>query len=287
MTKISILGCGWLGLPLAKALITKGFSVNGSTTSAEKLSVLENSGISPFLINVTLSAVEEALDSKSASGEIEAFMNESSILIIDIPPKLRASNSNRSTALEMTFVDKIAFLIPFIEKSTIEKVLFVSSTSVYGETNGKITDETIAKPATESGKQLLESEFLLQSNPHFKTTILRFGGLIGEDRHPIKFLAGRENLENPEAPINLIHQEDCIGIMLRILYHTEPDEVWNETFNAVAPFHPSREDYYSQKARDLNLALPKFNHTKPSIGKTILSTKIETILNYTFTKTHL
>jgi nucleoside-diphosphate-sugar epimerase len=278
MTKISILGCGWLGLPLAKTLITKGFSVNGSTTSAEKLSVLENSGISPFLI---------ALDSKSVSGEIEAFMNESSILIIDIPPKLRASNSDLSTALERSFVDKMALLIPFIEKSTIKKVLFVSSTSVYGETNGKITDETIAKPDTESGKQLLESEFLLQSNPHFKTTVLRFGGLIGEDRHPIKFLAGRENLENAEAPINLIHQEDCIGIILRILCHTEPDEVWNETFNAVAPFHPSREDYYSQKARDLNLALPKFNHTKPSIGKTILSTKIETILNYTFTKTHL
>jgi nucleoside-diphosphate-sugar epimerase len=278
MTKISILGCGWLGFPLAKTFITKGFSVNGSTTSAEKLSVLENSGISPFLI---------ALDSKSVSGEIEAFMNESSILIIDIPPKLRASNSDLSTALERSFVAKIAFLIPFIEKSTIKKVLFVSSTSVYGETNGKITDETIAKPATESGKQLLESEFLLQSNPHFKTTVLRFGGLIGEDRHPIKFLAGKENLENPEAPINLIHQEDCIGIILRILCHTEPDEVWNETFNAVAPFHPSREDYYTQKALSLNLALPKFNHSMPSIGKTIWSDKIATILNYTFTKTDL
>jgi nucleoside-diphosphate-sugar epimerase len=278
MTKISILGCGWLGFPLAKALITKGFSVNGSTTSVEKLPILENSGISPFLI---------ALDSKSVSGKLEAFLNESSILIIDIPPKLRASNSNLSTALERTFVNKIAFLIPFIEKSTIKKVLFVSSTAVYNDGLNTITEETDPKPETESGKQLLESERLLQSNEHFKTTILRFGGLIGEGRHPIKFLAGRENLENPEAPINLIHQEDCIGIILRILCHTEPGEVWNETFNAVAPFHPSREDYYTQKARDLNLALPKFNHTKPSIGKTILSDKIETVLNYTFTKTHL
>jgi nucleoside-diphosphate-sugar epimerase len=278
MTKISILGCGWLGFPLAKALITKGFSVNGSTTSVEKLPILENSGISPFLI---------ALDSKSVSGKLEAFLNESSILIIDIPPKLRASNSNLSTALERTFVNKIAFLIPFIEKSTIKKVLFVSSTAVYNDGLNTITEETDPKPETESGKQLLESERLLQSNEHFKTTILRFGGLIGEDRHPIKFLAGKENLENPEAPINLIHQEDCIGIIRQILCHTEPDEVWNETFNAVAPFHPSREDYYTQKALDLNLALPKFNHTKPSNRKTILSTKIETVLNYTFTKTHL
>jgi nucleoside-diphosphate-sugar epimerase len=90
-------------------------------------------------------------------------------------------------------------------------VLFISSTSVYNDVDAFVTEETIARPATESGKQLLETEQLLQSNINFKTTI-RFGGLIGEDRHPVKFLAGRENLENPNAPINLIHQEDCIGI---------------------------------------------------------------------------
>ena len=119
MTKISILGCGWLGLPLAKALTANGFSVKGSTTSAEKLSVLENSGIKPFLIS---------LESKNVSGEMDAFLNESSILIIDIPPKLRGDNAE-------SFVDKIAFLIPFIEKSVIEKVLFISSTSVYRDDN--------------------------------------------------------------------------------------------------------------------------------------------------------
>ena len=50
MTQISILGCGWLGLPLAKALLENSFLVNGSTTSIEKLSVLENSGIQGFQI---------------------------------------------------------------------------------------------------------------------------------------------------------------------------------------------------------------------------------------------
>lgn len=276
MTQISILGCGWLGLPLAEAMIAKGFSVNGSTTSAEKISRLENSEISPFLINVTLSAVEGALESKSVSGEIEAFFNESSILIIDIPPKLRGDNTE-------SFVDKIAFLIPFIEKSTVEKVVFVSSTAVYGEESNVVTEETHPKPETENGKQLLESESLLQQNNNFKTTVVRFGGLIGEDRHPAKFLAGRENLDNPDAPINLIHQEDCIGIILKII----ESNTWGETFNAVTPYHPSREVYYTQKAAILNLALPKFSHDKPSIAKTILSTKIEAILNYTFTKTTL
>jgi nucleoside-diphosphate-sugar epimerase len=267
MTKISILGCGWLGLPLAKAFIKKDFSVNGSTTSTEKLSTLENAGISPFLIS---------LDNKSVTCAIKPFLQESNILLIDIPPKLRGSNKEN-------FVEKIKVLIPFIEKSSVKNVLFVSSTSVYGEENKIVTEESPLNPDTESGKQLVEAEQLLQSNTNFKTTVLRFGGLIGEDRHPVKFLAGRENLDNPEAPINLIHQEDCIGIILKII----ENDCWDETFNAVAPSHPSRSTYYTQKAMDLNLALPKFNHENTFIGKTILSDKIETILNYTFTKPNL
>ena len=286
MTQISILGCGWLGLPLAKALLEKGFSVKGSTTSQEKLSVLKNLEIQPFLIS---------LESKNVSGNIEGFLENSKILIIDIPPKLRGNSKE-------DFVGKIETLIPFIEKSSIENVLFISSTSVYGDDTSSldcarddalsVTEETIpiafgTNPETESGKQLLLAEQLLKSNSNFKNTILRFGGLIGEDRHPVNFLAGCENLENPEAPINLIHQEDCIGIILKIICHTEPVEVWNETFNAVAPFHPSREEYYTQKAADLNLALPKFNHENLSVGKTILNGKIKTILNYTFAKPNL
>ena len=276
MAKISILGCGWLGLPLAKALLKKGFSVNGSTTTSEKIPVLENAGVRPFLINVTLSAVEGSLDSKSVSGTIETFLQESSTLIIDIPPKLRGTNKE-------SFVGKIELLIPFIEKSSVENVIFVSSTSVYGEENDIVTEESPLNPATESGKQLVEAEQLLQSNDNFKTTVLRFGGLIGEDRHPVKFLAGRENIDNPDSPINLIHQEDCIGIILKIIQN----DSWNETFNAVTPFHPSRSTYYAQKAADLNLVLPKFNHGSTSVGKTISSDKIEIILNYTFTKPNL
>lgn len=272
MTKISILGCGWLGLPLAKAMVAKGFSINGSTTSADKISILKESGINPFLINITLNESNLPFG-KSTSAEIETFLNESSILIIDIPPKLRGDNTE-------SFVDKIAFLIPFIEKSTIEKVLFISSTSVYDENNLLVSEETKPSPETESGKQLLIAEALLQSNSIFKTTILRFGGLIGEDRNPIKFLAGKENIENPEAPINFIHLEDCMGIILKIIASNS----WNETYNAVAPFHPSREEYYTLKAKEYNLPLPTFNHENESTKKIISSAKIENVLGYTFTK---
>lgn len=274
MKKISILGCGWLGLPLAKSLLKNGFLVKGSTTSTEKIAMLEAAGIEPFLLEVSETEI---------IGDITSFLENSEILIIDIPPKLRGNSAEN-------FVAKIQNLIPFIANSSVEKVIFISSTSVYADaisTALNVTELTKPQPETESGKQLLEAEQLLQNNKNFQTTVVRFGGLIGEDRHPIKFLAGRKNIENPEAPINLIHQTDCIGIIETIikkgLQQAQSDkELKTETFNAVAPFHPTRKDYYTQKAIVLNLALPEFEQSKPSIGKIISSEKVESVLEYKF-----
>ncbi|WP_445718622.1 SDR family oxidoreductase [Flavobacterium sp.] len=278
MNKISILGCGWLGLPLAKSLLSKGYEVKGSTTSESKLEVLKNTGISPFQIQ---------LEEHQINGKIEDFLKETDVLVIDIPPGLRREVS---TSLEMTFVNKIKKIIPYIEKSGIQKVIFVSSTSVYGDSNNfttslEVTEETTPNPDTESGKQLVISETLLQSNAHFKTTVIRFGGLLGDDRHPVKFLAGRTNIENPEAPVNMIQREDCIGIIEKALDFARDDNwEWNQTFNAVSPQHPTRKAYYHKKAEILNLPLPTFAENSESKGKIISSKKVETILGYSFQK---
>ena len=261
--QISILGCGWLGTPLAAALIQKRFSVNGSTTSESKIPLLENLGIAPYLINLS----ENGID-----GNIADFLKDSALLIIDIPPKLRGENKE-------SFVAKIEHLIPYIENSAVKYVVFISSTSVYGDTNAVVTEETIPNPETESGRQLVTTESLLQTNTHFQTTILRFGGLIGGDRHPGRFMAGKQNLENPNGPINLIHQIDCIAIIVKIIELG----VWNEIFNAVAPGHPTREKYYTAKAVLNNLPLPSFNHSSASAGKIVDSTKLIEKLNYHFT----
>ena len=272
MQQISILGCGWLGLPLAKSLLEKGFLINGSTTSFDKISVLQNAGITSFQINLLEKKVE---------GKIEVFLENSEILIIDIPPKLRGDYKE-------SFVEKIQTLLPFIKKSSVKKVIFVSSTAVYSDDAstalGK-TEKTNPNPETESGKQLLEVENILLENQSFEKIILRFGGLIGEDRNPVKFLSGRKNIENPDAPINLIHQKDCIGIIEEILKQVQNEnnnQIWNEIYNAVYPFHPSRKEYYIQKAVEEKLALPEFDETKSSIGKIILSSKVESVLGYEF-----
>lgn len=273
--KIAILGCGWLGLPLANSLLSKGYEVKGSTTSENKLEVLKNTGISPFQIQ---------LEADQIIGNMEDFLKETNVLVIDIPPGLRRETS---TSNEMTFVNKVKTLIPFIEKSGVQKVIFVSSTSVYGDDFPivEITEETKPNPDTESGKQLAIAETLLQSNSHFKTTVIRFGGLLGEDRHPVNFLAGRANVENPEAPVNMIQREDCIGVIEEILKQVQHDNwEWNQTFNAVAPQHPTRKAYYHKKAEILNMPLPTFAEDSESKGKIISSKKVERILGYSFQK---
>ena len=65
--KISILGIGWLGFPLAKKLIENGFNIKGSTTSESKLDLLKNNNIQPFQIE---------LSEKEIKGNIEGFLDE-------------------------------------------------------------------------------------------------------------------------------------------------------------------------------------------------------------------
>lgn len=263
MKQISILGCGWLGLPLAEVLLSKEFVIKGSTTSEQKRSILENARIKPFVIDLGTDAIQ---------GDVHSFLEGSEILIIDIPPKLRKENSE-------SFIDKIKFFVPFIEESGIKKVIFVSSTSVYGKSSadGEVTEKTLLEPETESGKQLVQAEELLQNNISFKTTVLRFGGLIGPYRNPVTSLVKKVNTD-ANAPLNLIDQKDCMAIISEI---TEQD-CWGETFNAVSPMHPTKIDYYSKKALELNLPAPQFTSEKTMSYKIVSSAKLEHLLKYTF-----
>jgi nucleoside-diphosphate-sugar epimerase len=211
---------------------------------------------------------------------MESFLENTDVLLVDVPPKLRGDFTEN-------FVQKIKNLIPFVENSKVEKVVFVSSTSVYGDTFPiqELDEESALNPDTESGKQLVEVEKLLQFNENFQTTVLRFGGLIGPERNPAKFLAGKENVANPNAPINFIHQEDCIGIICAMLRQVENDNwKWNDTFNAVTPNHPNRENYYTEKALEMNLKVPTFVKDSNSIGKKISSKKLQGMLHYSFKK---
>lgn len=251
--KIGVLGCGWLGLPLAKHLVNQGHQVSGTTTSAEKLIELEEAGIVPFQIT---------LEEQGIQGAIEAFLENTEVLILNIPPKLRKPPYE-------DYTQKIRHLKKEIISSAIEKVIFVSSTSVYGDMEGEVTEETPPKPVTRSGKSLLESEQLLFEEDNFETTVIRFAGLIGDNRHPITFLSGRKNLTNGDELINLIHREDCIGIISQII----EENYWGKIVNGVFPFHPKKRKYYQKEAKKRNLQPPEYTASKQKIVRKTVKSK--------------
>ena len=162
--QISIIGCGWLGLPLAKCMVSEGFVVKGSTTSEEKLEFLKKAGILPYIIS---------LNENEIVGNYSGFLDESEIIVINIPPGLRKKPGKNH-------VTEIQNLIEAIEKSNVTKVLYISSTSVFkNEVDFPvISNYTEPNNTTNSAKQLIEIEKKLINNSNFKTTILRFGGLF-------------------------------------------------------------------------------------------------------------
>lgn len=257
------MGCGWLGLPLAKSLIEIGYRVHGSTTSKEKLSTLKEAGIQPFLI---------ALSAQGITGDLDAFLQNLSVLVVNIPPKLRRGGGEN-------YVQKIVQLRDAARKHRLQHILFISSTSVYGALEGEVTEETTPQPTTESGRQLLAAENLFFKAPGQQVTIVRFGGLIGPDRHPITMLSGKKGLTNGNVPVNLIHLNDCIGIVKAILQNSW----WNELINGVHPHHPTKREYYTEEARKRNLQEPDYQEDTTQKGKKIVSKTLETVKMYEFT----
>jgi nucleoside-diphosphate-sugar epimerase len=250
--KIGVLGCGWLGLPLARQLAGNSHQVYGTTTSSDKLIVLQKEGIAPYLIS---------LSSTEIHGDIEGFLSHVDILIINVPPRLRGNNAE-------SFFKKMELLLDEVKKSPVTKILFISSTSVYGDIEGEVTEETPPKPTTESGKQLLGSEELFKNVDSLQTTIIRFGGLIGPERHPVTMLSGRENLSNGDDPVNLIHQDDCIRMIVNVI----DEQLWGRTFNGVYPLHPTKRDYYSSEAKKRGIPPPTYKVETPiKRGKTVTS----------------
>ncbi len=256
---ISILGCGWLGVPLARHFLTKGFSVKGSVTSPEKLDALRIWGISPFRL---------LLNQDSLVLDDSDFFN-CDVLVISLPPK-------RIAEIERIFPAQINQLIPEIKKAKIGKVIFISSTSVYPESIAVARENDLVIPDKESGKALIIAENLLQNQAEFRTTIVRFGGLIGADRNPARFLRKAVQVI-PNTPVNLIHQDDCIGIISEIV----DQYVWGETLNACSPEHPMKKDFYGLAAQISGLPKPPVAD-EPVYTKMVDSSKLISLLNYQF-----
>ncbi len=246
---ISILGSGWLGLPLAKELIEQGHNVKLSTRSEDRLPELVKISASAYIIEI-----EALIDS------VNEFL-VTDILIINITSK---------------DISAYSLLIKQIEKSTLKQVLFVSSTSVYHTVDSVVTEDGgMENPA--SVPYQIEQLFCL--NKHFQTTILRLSGLIGYSRHPGHFFKNGKVVQQPDSAVNLIHRDDCIGIINSIIKQEE----WGRVFNACATMHPTKREFYTHARVSLGLIAPEFNERTANITNKIVSNnKVINILGYDF-----
>ncbi len=246
--RISILGSGWLGLPLVEHFISMGHHVKASTTSESRIPELTSIKIEPFIIDI-----------ERLTSNIQAFL-QGNVLLINIPSKS---------------IDGFRNLIKEIEKSEIEKVIFVSSTSVY-ENKNKTISETDNEESTSS--PLLAIEKLFRNSNKIKATIVRFGGLIGYSRNPGKFFSKGRLVHNPGSNVNLIHRDDCIEIISRIV----EQEVWGEVFNCCADTHPTKREFYTQAATTIGGLIPEFVSSGHKSFKIISNHKVKQFLDYEF-----
>ncbi|PCH76354.1 MAG: uroporphyrinogen-III C-methyltransferase [Flavobacteriaceae bacterium] len=258
---IAILGFGWLGKSLAVSLHNAGHTITGSTSSLEHL---KNLSTLPF----GLSRIQVSSD--TILGDWEAFMHHVDCLIINIPPK-------RVPGIETLYPQLMEQIIKRTDKST--KVVFVSSTAVYKASDIPVTENTVAEPSKPSGVAVLAAEQLIQSYFGDNATILRFGGLIGPDRHPGTFLSGKKIVKNPNAQVNLIHRDDCIGLIQEII----AQNCFGTLINGCATVHPLRSTYYTLAAEALELPKPVFVSSTEAQGlKVVDNQKSKELLNYTY-----
>lgn len=259
---VSILGCGWLGLPLAEFLISKGFRVKGSTTQPEKKDKLEQKGVQPYVLSLTPHPQKEQLD------DLFSFL-KAEILIIAIPPQA-GRQGDKFHPLQ------ILHLSEHLKLSNIDKLIYISSTSVYPDNKREVTEEE-SITENDANHSLRQAEKIL-SGLHRKSTILRCGGLMGYDRIPGKYFIGKKDLNTGNVPVNFVHRDDVI----QIIYQVIRQEKWNEIFNVVAPKHPVRKAIYIKNADEFGWEAPTFIEKDTPAYKVVNSSKVGNELAYQF-----
>ncbi len=258
--RISILGAGWLGLPLGEVLLKEGYEVKGSTTTEQKLETIKEKGLAPYFIDL------------DKDEELPTEFFQSDLLILTLPPGRRDPN-----VLD-NYLKRIRKIIAAIQNSPIQYLIYTSSTGIYGEQEGVVTENTAVAPDSPSREAVYQSELLLKKTGR-ELAIVRLAGLIGGNRNPGRFLAGKKGLSDGEAPVNLVHREDCMGVIREIIRQN----AWGETFNVCADDHPSRAAFYTEQAIKLGLEPPEFlEGKKTKMYKVVSNEKVKKALGYEF-----
>lgn len=267
---VGIIGCGWLGKALAASLSEQGASVLATSSQQCNVELLHEQGIN---------AQQLLLPSNTKQlNQHEIFTQQ--CLVIAITPQFKKGQAD--------YAIKVAQLVDAAkQRGLVQRIILLSSTAVYQGLEGLVDESTnlnsvepssVGQGSVEKAKILNTAEQTVL-NFYQQGSVLRLAGLVGPDRHPGKFLLAKRTLTNSTAPVNLIHQQDAVGLILSLLTSVSPQGV----FNGVSGTHVTKALYYQTAAKSLGLELPTFSADKLLDSTRIVSgDKAKQQLDYSF-----
>lgn len=263
MKKVAIVGLGWLGMPLALALSARGWQVTGSKTTQDGVEAARMCGIDSYMLQLTPELVCDTDD-------LDALMNVDA-LVITLPARRSGPGGEFYMQAMQEIVDSaLAHRIP--------RIIFTSSTSVYGDVAGTVKEDTARHPVTTSGRVLKDLEDWLHNLPGTSVDILRLAGLVGPGRHPGRFFAGK-TAPNGQHGVNLVHLDDVVGAITLLLQAPKGGHI----YNICAPAHPARSTFYPAMARQLDLPVPQFTDARADDkGKIVDGSRITKELGFDY-----
>lgn len=241
-----VFGCGYLGKRVARLWSAAGDTVYAVTRSPQRASEFAAAGWRPIIADITHEAALSAALSTMEPPETVLF----------------AVGFDRSShhSIRDVYVAGLSNAIQSLARhsSSIRKFLYVSSTGVFGQTDGSWVDESSeCRPTRDGGRACLEAEQRLQSSPFGdRTIILRCSGLYGPGRIPyLRQLQAGEPLAAPaDGFLNLVHIDDAAAVVAHAARQLVPPELL-----VVSDGHPVlRCDYYATLARLLDAPAPRF-----------------------------
>ena len=265
------MGCGWLGIEIAKTLKKKGHFVKGSVTNPKNMKKMLRIGIKPYVLNFTPKLADE-----KAIGDFF----KANVLIIAIPLRFKKEHDRYFFILKE--------IIHYIRLNGIKKVILISTTSVYDGVKSDevhhIAENYSIKSDSPKVELILKSEklFTKQQN-HIKFIILRVAGLVGKRRNPKNYLAkvsgaGGSERKAANEYVNLVHFRDVVDIIVRLI---AKNLFTNEIYNVVSDKKFLKQDFYQQIAAKFHYPFVGLSKKK-SFRKVILNDKVKKKLNYRF-----
>jgi len=240
-----IIGCGYVGFRVAMRWLERGERVFALTRKPARAEELKKIGISPVIGDVAEPLTFPTIE--------------------DLDTVLYAVGFDRSSeySIEDIYVDGLARALAALP-NRVERLIYLSSTGVYGQTGGEWVDEDSAcQPERAGGRAVLAAEHLIAEHRlGEQAIILRLAGIYGPDRVPKldDVRHGRPLSSSGESYLNLIHVDDVVAAVLAA--EKLDDLPARYVIGDGCPVR--RADFYGEVARQLGVEPPQF--VKPHPG---------------------